>query len=159
MSSYLSEQLPKWLIWPIVVFFGLFLVCIVIGLLFYDIVQFLGNLLAGVTGVFLSFAIALLFVDNLVDHYRKQQWAKVRNYTLGAIASHLSDFASSDIYIFFPVFDPSAIIEGRNIPYQEAAIGFQTLADKLRKITGDIGNKSPSDVTVEFYESAKWDLD
>ena len=161
MSSYLSEQLPKWLIWPISIFFGLFLICFVVGLSFYDIPQFLGNLLAGLAGVFLSFAIALLFVDNLVDHYRKQQWAKVRNYTLGAIAAHLSDFATAEIYVLFQVdgFDFTPIFEGRNTPYQECAITFQALADELRKIKGDIGNKSPSDVTVELYESAKWDLD
>ena len=161
MSSYLSEQLPKWLIWPIAIFFSLFVICLAVGLLFYDIPQFLGNLLAGLAGVFLSFAIALLFVDNLIEHYRKQQWAKVRNYTLGAIAAHLCDLATAEIFVFFELdsFDFTPIFEGRNIPNQESVVTFQTLTDELRGIRGDIGKKSPSDVTVELYESAKWDLD
>lgn len=35
----------------------------------------------------------------------------------------------------------------------------QTLADELRKIQDYEGEKSPSEITVGFYESVKWDLD
>jgi hypothetical protein len=160
MSSYLSEKLPKWLIWPIVIFFGLFLVCLVVGFLFYDIPQFFESLLVELAGIFLSFAIALLFVDNLVEHYRKQQWAKVRDYTFTDIASHLKAFVYEIPYFFtsngFGLTGISPISPANT--HQEVAVNFQVLADELRKIV-DKRDPGLNDVTVKYYEAAQWDLD
>lgn len=158
MSSYQSEKLPKWLMKPIAIFVMLFLIYIAIGLLFIDAKQFFGNLFAGFAGVFFGFVITLFYVDGLVEHYKKQQWAKARDYTFTDLASHLRDFVYEISYSFASIgLSPNAVPPANS--HQGVVIYCQTLADELRKIQDHEGEKSPSDITVEFYESAKWDLD
>jgi hypothetical protein len=122
---------------------------------------FVGNLLSETAGIFFGIIVTLLVVDAYMNYRRKRQWAKVRNYTLGAIAAHLSDFAS-DVYVFLGGKGGAAlgpIIDGRDEPRLETVSGFETLASDLRSIHGDIGNKSPSDCVVELYEHSRWELD
>ena len=116
--------------------------------------------LVELAGIFLSFAIALLFIDNLVEHYRKQQWTKVRDYTFTDIASHLKSFVY-EIPYFFTSNDPELTIISPISPantHQEVAVNFQVLADELRKIV-DKRDPGINDTTVKYYEAAQWDLD
>jgi hypothetical protein len=158
MSSYKSEKLPKWLMKPIAIFVILFVIYIVIGLLFIDPKQFFGNLFAGFAGVFLGFIITLSYLDGLVEHYRKQQWAKTRDYTFTDLASHLRNFVYEITYSFADIgLSPNAVPPPNS--HQGVVIYCQTLANELRKIQDYKGEKTPSDITVEFYEFVKWDLD
>lgn len=124
--------------------------------------DFADNLLADFAGIAIAILVGFFLVDRLAEHRREQQWAKVRNITLGAIAAHLCDVASN-LYIYFPIRDHrsmGAILIGRKIPNYETTRGFENLLEQLRSLPNNISKeKSTSDVAIEFYQAVTWDLD
>jgi hypothetical protein len=123
---------------------------------------FLGNILAGIAGIFASIIIALLFVENYSKYLRQGQWARVRNLTYQAIAAHLCDL-TTDIFMYFPVRDHrhmTTIIDGRNHPNPATFDAMASLISQLRSLSSsETPEKSTSDISVEFYEEVKWDFD
>jgi hypothetical protein len=52
------------------------------------------------------------------------------------------------------------ILEGRNEPREESVAGFEGLTTELRNLTDSKSKtRSLSDMTVEYYEMVKWDLE
>jgi hypothetical protein len=123
---------------------------------------FLGNLLSETAGIFASIIIALLIVDRYTEYQKQQQWARVRNLTYTAIVAHLCDL-TTEMFIYFPVKDHrpmTPIIEGRDRPNPATITAMTNLASQLRRLPNVVSTeKSTSDLTVEFYEAVKWDLD
>jgi hypothetical protein len=123
---------------------------------------FLSNLLAEVAGIGISICVGVLLVDKLIAADRRQQWNKVRTYTLGAIAAHLCDMGM-EVCISFQDRAHGAmdkILSGRDSPHAETPLGFRVLAHGLRENQGAPGpDESPSDRTVGLYDHVKWDLD
>jgi hypothetical protein len=158
LKSYFSDPFGRWLIPASAI---LVLVASVIGF-FIDAQGFLGNLLAEIAGVFVSIIVALLIVDRFVEHQKEQQWARVRKLTYGAIAAHLCDLAT-EMLLYFPVKDHrpmTPIIEGRDHPNPDTITGMANLASQLCQLPSAVSKeKSTSDLSVEFYELIKWDLD
>lgn len=137
------------------------IVSLVVGFIM-DPRDFLGNFLAEIAGIAIAILIGFLFVDKFVEHCKKLEWAKVRNLTLRAITAHLCDIASN-FYIYFPIHDHRSmgvILEGRDCPSQNTIKGFKTLLNQLKSIkdSGD-PEKSTSDISIEFYNAVKWDID
>jgi hypothetical protein len=159
VTSYLSEQLPKWLIWPIVIFFTLFLICIVIGIIFYDAPQFLGNLLAGLAGVFFSFAIALLFVNSLVDHYRKQEWRRVRTLIISALTLHIGNIASEYmVHLYGPGLNLLNFSEDIAIGYREAHPQTKAALQSIVKMLEETHPVEAQEQAVQLHSVIEWDL-
>lgn len=127
-----------------------------------DVEGFSGNLLAEIAGNGIAILAGLLLIDRLLEYRRERQWVKVRNLTLQAIGAHLCDIASY-VYIYFHVREYGSmqvILQGRDSPRSVAMRGFESLLKHLRAgPRGDIGDRSISDVAVEFYEAVAWDLD
>lgn len=123
---------------------------------------FLNNLFAGFIDIGLGTFIGVFLVNRLVKRDRQEKWSRSRNYILGAIAAHLSDF-SVEALISMPINDlrpMTAIIDGRNSPNPATVTAIRKVANFLRDI-----NKSPSvdrslsDYVFDLYDSVKWDLD
>lgn len=129
---------------------------------FLDAKAFLVNLLVAAISIVVSVAVALSLVDRYVRRQKSEQWAKVRETTYHAIIAHLADL-TSQMFIYFPVKDHrpmSAILEGRSSPSASAPAGMDELATALEGLPNSIGgDKSTSDLAVEWYEAVKWDLD
>ena len=123
---------------------------------------FLENLLSEAAGIFVSIIVALLIVDKYTEHQKEQQWARVRNLTYQALAAHLCDL-TTEAFIYFPVSDHrpmTPIIEGRDHPNPATAPAIGDLLSQLRKLPSAVSaEKSTSDLSVEFYDVTKWDLD
>jgi hypothetical protein len=158
IKSYMSDPFGRWLLILLIL---IVTVCILFGFVI-DSRGFSGNLLAELAGNGIAILVGFLLIDRFLEHRREQQWAKVRNFTLGAIAAHLCDIASCTM-MYFPFRDHSSIgiiLEGRNTPNSTTVTGFEHLLEQLRTCSSrDVGNKSISDVAVEFYEAVTWDLD
>lgn len=157
-KSYMSDPIARWLLMFLALITA---VSILIGLV-VDTKGFPGNLLAELAGNGIAILVGLLLIDRFLEDRREKQWAKVRKSTIGAIAAHLCDIAST-LYIYFPVGDHKSmgvILEGRNTPNRATPMGFEDLLQELRRLPNDLDNeKSTSDVAVEFYEAVMWDLD
>ena len=129
---------------------------------FIDAKSFLENLLSETAGIFASIIIALLIVDRYTEHKKEQQWTKVRDLTYAALTAHLCDLVT-EMFIYFPVDDHRPmmrIIEGRDQPNPATIPAMADLASQLRHLPSAVSKeKSTSDLTVEFYEAVKWDLD
>jgi hypothetical protein len=123
---------------------------------------FLENLLSETVGIFVSIIVALLIVDKYTEHQKEQQWARVRNLTYQALAAHLCDL-TTETFIYFPVGDHrpmTPIIEGRDHPNPATVPAIGDLISQLRKLPSAVSaERSTSDLSVEFYDVIKWDLD
>ncbi len=123
---------------------------------------FLSNLLAGFVDIALGTIVGVFLVDALVRQDRQDKWSKSRNYVLGAVASHLIDFA---VYVLvnMPIKDHSpirALFDGREKPNTATVNAIKKVAALLRSVEQyPSPNKTISDYVVELYESRKWDLD
>jgi hypothetical protein len=124
--------------------------------------SFLENLLSEAAGIFFSIIVALLIVDKYTEHQKEQQWARVRNLTYQALAAHLCDL-TTETFIYFPVGDHrpmTPITEGRDHPNPATVPAIGGLISQLRKLPSAVSaEKSTSDLSVEFYDVIKWDLD
>jgi hypothetical protein len=122
----------------------------------------LGNLLAGFVDIGLGTLVGIFLVDTLVRQDRQEKWSKSRNYILGAVAVHLSDFAFEAL-IAMPINDHrpmNAIIDGRSSPNPATVIAIRKIASLLRDIRESPSfDKSLSDYVFELYDNTKWDLD
>lgn len=123
---------------------------------------FLEGALSSIAFSGITIVVGLFFVDRLIEHRQEQQWAKVRLLTYRGLAAHLCDMAAM-IMVVFPCGDHGAtgkILEGRNEPQEEAVAGFECLTVALRNQTNSQSKtRSLSDMTVEYYEMVKWDLE
>lgn len=120
---------------------------------------FWGNIVSEVLGIVIGALFTVFLVDQLLRTERQRQWAQVRNYTLKAIARHLSDF-TWDVFYSFDLKDSSSLRSsdgGQNAPYQAL---FKETVDQLHAIPHTTSpTESTSDRTVAFYERSQWDLD
>ena len=123
---------------------------------------FLEGVLSSIAFSGITIVVGLFFVDRLIEHRQEQQWAKVRLLTYRGLAAHLCDMASMTMVVF-PCGDHGAtgrILDGRNEPQEEAVAGFERLTAVLRNQTDSKSKtRSLSDMTVEYYEMVKWDLE
>ena len=123
---------------------------------------FLSNLLSELAGIGLGVLVGVFLVDTWIRQDRQARWSRTRNYVLGAIASHLSDFAV-DVLISMPIKDHrpmSAIIDGRNQPRPSTITAIKEVTAQLRSVTNSPSPaKHLSDYVVELYENTRWDLD
>ena len=158
IKSFLSDSFGRLLLMSLLL---VVTISVLLGFIM-DIRGFSGNILAEVAGSGIAILIGLLVIDKFVEYRREQQWAKARRLTYEALSSHICDIAS-DVYMYFPIKDHRSmgtILEGRNTPSQSTHFGFEDLLQQLKKLPASIsGEKSTSDVAVEFYEAVIWDLD
>jgi hypothetical protein len=123
---------------------------------------FLSNLLSELAGIGLGVIVGVYLVDAWIRQDRQVRWSKTRNYVLGSIASHLSDF-SVDVLTYMPIKDHrpmSAIIDGRNQPNPSTISAIKEVSAQLRTVTNSPSpTKHRSDYVVELYENSRWDLD
>jgi hypothetical protein len=134
----------------------------VIGLVI-DPKGFAINILASVVSIIISFALALQIVERYVHQQRQQQWAKVQDFTLRAIAVHLCEITGS-LFLHYPRIDADtalSIFEGhRTSPDAAILTSFDRLLDEIRQLPSAITqDKSTSDIALDYYESVQWDLD
>lgn len=138
-----------------------FLLVIVFGFLI-DGHRFLISLLTVLASLSGSIVAALVILNKYAEHRKRQQWARVRRVTFEAIAGHLCDLASQ-VFIYLPVSDHrpmTPIIEGRDHPNPSTPQAMSALIMQLRQLPNSVSKeKSTSDLSVEFYEEVKWDLD
>jgi hypothetical protein len=161
LKSYLSDPIGKWLL----ILLGLAaLLSTGVGLALNP-ADFSGNLLAEIAGNAASILLGLLVIDWFLEYRRKREWAKAEEFTLRAIAVHLCEIAGST-FLHFPdlSFDAvGAIFEGHiKPPNPEISQCFKDLFDELRsyELPMRVARKmSPSDITIDYYEAVKWDLD
>jgi hypothetical protein len=102
-------------------------------------------------------------VDRYVHQQRQQQWAKVQEFTLRAIAVHLCEITGS-LFLHYPGIDADAamsIFEGHTTSPNAALLQpFDRLLDAIRQLPSAITReKSTSDIALDYYESVQWDLD
>jgi hypothetical protein len=111
---------------------------------------------------FLGTLIGIFLVDTIVRQDRQERWSKSRNYVLGAIAAHLSDF-SVEALISMPIKDHrlmTTIIDGRNTPNPATVTAIRKIASLLRDVNeNSSSDRSLFDYVFDLYESVKWDLD
>jgi hypothetical protein len=124
---------------------------------------FLVNLLAGIFGIFTGAAVTLLIVERYLLYQRKVRWARVEEYTVRAIAVHLSEIAGG-LFLHFPSIKwdaAEAIFSGHNRPPNSDTLqAMGKLLIQLNEVPSSISkDKSSSDAAVEYYEDLKWDLD
>jgi len=123
---------------------------------------FLGNLMVSFVGIGLGTLVGIFLVDTLVKRDRWEKWSKSRNYILGAVASHLSDFMVT-VLISMPIKDHrpmTAIIDGRSSPNPATVTAIRDVARMLRSIKESPSpDRHLSDYVVDLYEDTKWDLD
>jgi hypothetical protein len=123
---------------------------------------FFENLLSEGAGIFVGIIVALLIVDKYTEHQKEQQWARVRDLTYQALAAHLCGL-TTDALIRFPIGDHrpmTPIVVGRDHPNPATVPAIGDLLSQLRKLPSAVSaEKSTSDLSVEFYEMVKWDLD
>lgn len=159
MNSILSSRLAKWLLSCAIACAAILLS--VVGLVL-DKQGFLCNLLAEVVGVLVSVIVALVVVDKWTEFHTKKQWEKVRSITYDALAAHICDMLTQ-VFIFFPIKNHrpmTPIIEGRSKPNPVTTEAISELASQLRQLPSAItAEKSTSDLSIEFHEDVKWDLD
>jgi len=121
----------------------------------------LPSLLLELASIAFTILVGFLLVDTYVEHLRREQWSRPRNYALGSIAAHLCDMAS-DLHVHLGVGGhlTGPILAGRDTPSSEAVLAFAQLAQELAHLPDSVSaEKSTSDVAVEFYRDVKWDLD
>jgi hypothetical protein len=122
---------------------------------------FLGNIVAESAGVLVSVVGAVLVAERLIEYRRRQEWANVRSLTLGAIAAHLCDIGSY-LWVHFQLSDYDAlqaIFQRRSVPDRAVSKRFEHLVELLRRLPDDWSRQySTSDVAVDFYQAAEWDL-
>jgi hypothetical protein len=139
------------------------LITLVVSVLFGFIIggrEFWNGLLAETFGIATTALITLLIVDRFIDYRDELEWASVRNITLAGVAAHLCD-ALGQVIIYLPIknFDnQTKILDGRNKPPPVASEGMRGLADELRHMSEPKGEKSLSDLSIEYYEDVKWEL-
>lgn len=158
MKPHILLTLSKWLI-PLSA--TLIIIFSAIGILI-NACSFLENILPEMVGIFASVIISLFIVDKYIEQQRKQQWDRVRNLTFQALAAHLCDL-TTEVFMYFPVIDinlMTPIIEGRDRPNPLTISAMEDLISQLSELPSAVSaEKSTSDLSVEFYEAIKWDLD
>lgn len=140
------------------------IVIVLMGFSFDKDRSFLGNIVAEIAGIFISIFISLWVVDSYLEYKRVQQWSKVEDITLNAIATHLCEIAGQ-IFVSFPGLDDRAFASVWNghgqPPNDDVVQGFDEILDEMQNIGGtkDYDRKSPSDFAIDHYKMVKWDLD
>lgn len=126
---------------------------------------FLEGVLASLAFSGITIVVGLFFVDRLIEHRQEQQWARVRLITYRGLAGHICDVVSQT-FVKFMILEDGALDalwqmqEGRNEPKKEALVGFDHLADALRRLKEPRGNgPTLSDQAGDFYEEVKWELE
>jgi hypothetical protein len=123
---------------------------------------FLSNLFAGFIDIGLGTLIGIFLVDRFVKRDRQEKWSRSRNYILGAVSAHLSDF-SVEALISMPINDHrpmTAIINGRDSPNPATVTAIRKVANFLRDINeSPSADRSLSDYVFDLYDNIKWDLD
>lgn len=140
---------------------GLVVVLSLLGGFLLDWRSFLEGVLASIAFSAITIVVGLFFVDRLIEHRQEQQWEKVRLLTYRGLSAHLCDLASM-IGACFPLEDTSfvEVLQGRNQPILEAVTQFTRLCEALRHLTDSKDpDRSLSDITVDFYEMERWDLE
>lgn len=170
LESYLADRVGRVVLISLVLVAGIStLVGLAIDAWAFQGKDFVGNLLAEVVGNAVSILVGLLIVDWFLEYRKKQQWTRVRDFTLRAITAHLYETAVA-LFLHFPGFDYNVIApinEGnRDTPNSTTLAGFEKLSKELPNLP-DLFVESPqrrpdksiSDYAVDFYEDVKWDLD
>jgi hypothetical protein len=125
--------------------------------------DFVSNLLAELAGLTLAFVIGLLVFDRLAERRRAGQWARVRILTIRGIAGRLAGaFTTAFIHLHTELDTMIAIQGGADKPSSEALAGYRDLASEMAARTDTVRgrpDKSTSDLVIDFYEAAQWDLD
>lgn len=123
---------------------------------------FLSNLFAGFIEIGLGTLIGIFLVDKLVSRERQEKWSKSRNYILGAVAAHLSDF-SVEALISMPINDHrpmTAIIDGRDSPNPTIVTAIRQVASLIRDVNESPStDRSLSDYVFDLYDRVKGDID
>jgi hypothetical protein len=160
-SSLYSRAFGRWLI-PAAVILTLAICVLGFGV---DQQGFFGNLLAELSGVFISVIVALLIVDRYVKYQREQEWTKVQDFTLRSIATHLCEIVGA-IFLHYPAIDyeiMTPIFEGHSKPPNPNVLrAFNNLIQELQQyeLPREIAReKSESDIAIEYYDAVRWDLD
>ena len=107
--------------------------------LWIDPKGFAVNILAGVVGVFIGFALGIGILNRYIEAKWEQQWAKVRDLTYMSISNHLYDIAQQAAIncglAFPPTRTPSlpALSEGRDHPNPVVAQAMSDLCLKWKR--------------------------
>jgi hypothetical protein len=162
MYKKIKEKIKRnWIILICIIFIFVFLLT---GFYYYGMKDFLLNLLAEGTGIFVSILIAII----LIDKYKYEQRAKIRTLTTNAIKENLCDLANN-IYSIIYVPPRCEMIEIRLIcltksdDVNEVLSGFNRIKDKIIMLENIITKDSEdieeiADRVIKWYELNEWIL-
>jgi hypothetical protein len=173
MRPSFTDPFEKWLV---IISFILFVIFNTMGFLIDERI-FVGHFLAELAGIWFGILVAML----IVDRFKDQQWAKVRNLTYGAIAAHICDLAIYT-YDYFPMLWDvemmmrdngrrsilERVIDGRDHPNSDTIDAMGELADLLEEpsILEWVDEENPmadrktiADIATDYYEGIEWEID
>lgn len=133
------------------------LVLIVIGFS-YDTKGYISNILAEITGLFLSIIVAVLLVERFTEKQRKKRWERVRVLSHRAIAHHLNNIIL-ELFNHFSIQGHDAIIvppDNRNQSDAYSKLQMDKLIEQINQLIAQ--HQIQTESIREYFNSIKWDI-